>query len=57
MWIRPASARQARFRSQEMVERILGSAQRLMKEAGFKGLTTIAIAEQAGLADQSASGS
>ncbi|HMG50318.1 MAG TPA: hypothetical protein VK597_06955 [Inquilinus sp.] len=40
-----------------MVERILGSAQRLMKEAGFKGLTTIAIAEQAGLADQSASGS
>jgi AcrR family transcriptional regulator len=36
-------------RSQEMVERILGSAQRLMKEAGFKGLTTIAIAEQAGL--------
>lgn len=36
-------------RSAEMVERILGSAQRLVKAQGAKGLTTIAIAEQAGL--------
>jgi AcrR family transcriptional regulator len=36
-------------RSHEMVERILGSAQALAKEAGFKGLTTISIAGRAGL--------
>jgi AcrR family transcriptional regulator len=36
-------------RSQEMVERILASAQLVMKESGQDGLTTIAIAQREGL--------
>jgi len=36
-------------RSREMVERILEAGRSLLQEVGFKGLTTIAIAERAGL--------
>jgi AcrR family transcriptional regulator len=36
-------------RSQEMVERILGTAQQLSREIGIQGLTTVKIAQRAGL--------